>query len=148
MFARGLMRNSLLSNVNRSIPRRGIDEFVSPQFLKDGNVEGVGRSWKPSEIRNKSMTDLQRLWIKCMKERNMLNTIKHFYEKQGGRMPHIDRVEKNRVTMERIATVVRERHTKAKKLAQEEFERRKAANRYKPSRNYKLSKSAIKNSHK
>ncbi|KAF8373231.1 mrpl-47, partial [Pristionchus pacificus] len=109
---------STLAPVSRGstlIARRG---FVN-QFFDDTDNLGVtselrpkkrpGRSWTSDELRLKSNTDLHKLWFVCLKERNMLLTVKKAYIAQGKYMPNPERIDRVDETMEAIKEVVDER---------------------------------------
>ncbi len=67
-----------------------IDESVSLGFLLDI----PGRSWKASELRNKSWEDLHQLWYVMLKEKNLLLSQRQMLLSQNYRMPNPERVPK------------------------------------------------------
>ncbi|GMS96179.1 hypothetical protein PENTCL1PPCAC_18354, partial [Pristionchus entomophagus] len=68
-----------------------------------------GRSWTADELRLKSNTDLHKLWFVCLKERNMLLTMKRAFVAQAKSMPNPERLDRVDETMEAIKEVVDER---------------------------------------
>ncbi|KAK7482514.1 hypothetical protein BaRGS_00026225 [Batillaria attramentaria] len=69
----------------------------------------TGRPWRVDELRIKSNSDLHKLWYVLLKERNMLLTMQHEYERQSELFPNPERIEKVEDSMENIMTVVQER---------------------------------------
>ena len=54
----------------------------------------AGRPWRVDELRIKSNSDLHKLWYVLLKERNMLLTMQHEYERQCELFPNPERIEK------------------------------------------------------
>ena len=54
----------------------------------------AGRPWRVDELRIKSNSDLHKLWYVLLKERNMLLTMQHEYERQSELFPNPERIEK------------------------------------------------------
>jgi large subunit ribosomal protein L47 len=72
----------------------------------------TGRAWLASELRNKSWSDLHKLWYVCVKERNMVATQLLWAGAQGAaRDDYIGRSRQVRLTMNRIKQVMAERAT-------------------------------------
>jgi len=81
-----------------------------------------GRSWRASELRLKSFEDLHKLWFVLVKERDMLLTE---VERAGGRRSMInnpERIDKVRVSMARLKTVINERSRIYKEMQREIIE--------------------------
>lgn len=109
------------SALSRSlIPRRGLEEF---EDRLGGDV--IGRAWEAAELRLKSYEDLRKLWFVLLKERNMLESVRHEHRRNKTDMPGHERIFMVRKSMARIKLVVREREIAQK---EKEFsERRKAS---------------------
>ncbi|KAL9644206.1 hypothetical protein ABK040_005667 [Willaertia magna] len=112
------------------IPKRGLEEFIDKTVLEGKPLETAGRAWGLKELRKKSMSDLQKLWLVLMKERNMLLTCRLLAKTMGGRINHPERLTKVRKSMARIKETIAEREREAKKLARIEFEKRLAQEYY------------------
>ena len=94
----------------RSLPVRGIEEFVDRGLkTEDGRAKSVGRSWLASELRQKSFDDLHQLWFVLLKERNMLHTEKFIAKRKNQPMDHFERIQKVKVSMARLKTILSER---------------------------------------
>lgn len=68
-----------------------------------------GRSWTADELRLKSNADLHRLWFVCLRERDMLRTMRAAYVKQSRHFPNPERLDRVAETMDAIKEVVDER---------------------------------------
>ncbi|EFC47197.1 predicted protein [Naegleria gruberi] len=121
---------NMMSAARKIQPKRGLEEFIDKTVLEGKPLETSGRAWSIKEIRSKSLSDLQKLWIVLMKERNMLLTCRLLAKSMGGRMTHPERLVKVRTSMARIKEVIAERERDAKEVALLEFEKRKASNYY------------------
>jgi len=124
------LRAGAMALGKKTFPKRGLEEFVDKSILEGKPLQTCGRAWSLRELRLKSISDLQKLWIVLMKERNMLLTSRLLANTMGGRMAHPERLVKARKGMARIKQVIAERETEAKQLATVEFEKRKAKNYY------------------
>ncbi|KAK6748761.1 hypothetical protein RB195_001408 [Necator americanus] len=69
-----------------------------------------GRAWSEDELRLKSNSDLHKLWYVCLKERNMLLTMRNAYREHARSMPNPERIDRVNETMKNIETVVHERN--------------------------------------
>ncbi|CAI2299467.1 unnamed protein product [Caenorhabditis sp. 36 PRJEB53466] len=69
-----------------------------------------GRSWTEDELRLKSNSDLHKLWYVCLKERNMLITMKKAHISRARNLPNPERIDRVQETMDRIESVVHERN--------------------------------------
>ncbi|KIH55421.1 RNB-like protein, partial [Ancylostoma duodenale] len=69
-----------------------------------------GRAWTEDELRLKSNSDLHKLWYVCLKERNMLMTMRNAYVEHARSMPNPERIDRVNETMKNIQTVVHERN--------------------------------------
>ncbi|XP_078436933.1 ribosomal protein L29 family protein [Wolffia australiana] len=91
-------------------PRNPLEEF----FELDRNPEDetpvvYGRSWKASELRLKSWSDLQKLWYVLLKEKNMLMSQRQMLNAQNLRFLNPERIPKVRKSLCRIKHVLTER---------------------------------------
>ncbi|EFP03254.1 hypothetical protein CRE_28472 [Caenorhabditis remanei] len=75
-----------------------------------------GRSWTEEELRLKSNSDLHKLWYVCLKERNMLITMKKAHISRARNMPNPERIDRVQESMDRIEAVVHERNDAVFKL--------------------------------
>ncbi|PIC52683.1 hypothetical protein B9Z55_002685 [Caenorhabditis nigoni] len=75
-----------------------------------------GRSWTEEELRLKSNSDLHKLWYVCLKERNMLITMKKAHVSRARNMPNPERIDRVQESMDRIEAVVHERNDAVFKL--------------------------------
>ncbi|XP_055375466.1 39S ribosomal protein L47, mitochondrial [Condylostylus longicornis] len=70
----------------------------------------VGRHWQLDELRIKSNVDLHKLWYILLKERNMLLTMEHECNENMQLFPSPERLDKVKISMRNLETVVRERN--------------------------------------
>ncbi|CRL06057.1 CLUMA_CG018887, isoform A [Clunio marinus] len=69
-----------------------------------------GRNWTLPELRIKSNQDLHKLWFVLLKERNMLLTMEHECKRDHRLFPSPERLDKVKISMENLETVVKERN--------------------------------------
>uniref|UniRef100_A0A1B0BUH4 Large ribosomal subunit protein uL29m n=1 Tax=Glossina palpalis gambiensis TaxID=67801 RepID=A0A1B0BUH4_9MUSC len=104
------------------VPALGNRYFSTPsatkslmEFFDDSknwieNEVKVGRAWKLDELRIKSNKELHQLWYILLKERNMLLTMEHECNDQMELFPSPERLDKVKISMNNLETVVRERN--------------------------------------
>lgn len=83
--------------------------FDDPKNWPESEVKS-GRAWKLDELRIKSNKDLHQLWFVLLKERNMLLTMEHECNEQMELFPSPERLDKVKLSMANLETVVRERN--------------------------------------
>ncbi|ALC47087.1 Rlc1 [Drosophila busckii] len=83
--------------------------FDDPKHWSENEVK-VGRAWKTDELRIKSNKELHQLWYILLKERNMLLTMEHECNEKMEMFPNPERIDKVKISMENLETVVRERN--------------------------------------
>uniref|UniRef100_A0A1A9WH30 Large ribosomal subunit protein uL29m n=1 Tax=Glossina brevipalpis TaxID=37001 RepID=A0A1A9WH30_9MUSC len=83
--------------------------FDDPKNWTENEVK-VGRAWKLDELRIKSNKELHQLWYILLKERNMLLTMEHECNDQMELFPSPERLDKVKISMNNLETVVRERN--------------------------------------
>mmetsp|Transcript_12203 Transcript_12203/g.18253 ORF Transcript_12203/g.18253 Transcript_12203/m.18253 type:complete len:166 (-) Transcript_12203:79-576(-) len=134
----------MMSNINRCFLRRGmttapnksqsfrpikgLQEFIDKSTPK-GEEPKTGRAWTVVELRQKSFSDLHKLWWVVYKEKNVLLTEKLVARRNG--KPNIkspDRILKINKTLSALRHVIDERakfkaNIEAKKLEQEKKEK-------------------------
>ncbi|KAM7362817.1 mitochondrial ribosomal protein L47 [Cochliomyia hominivorax] len=91
-------------------PNNNLMEFFDDPKNWNENEVKVGRAWKLDELRIKSNKELHQLWYILLKERNMLLTMEHECNDQMELFPSPDRLNKVKISMENLETVVRERN--------------------------------------
>ncbi|XP_037085222.1 39S ribosomal protein L47, mitochondrial-like [Pollicipes pollicipes] len=97
--------------VYTSTCRRDLMEFFDDEKNWGADEVRVGRAWKAEELRLKSNQDLHKLWYVLLKERNMLLTAEHFYEKTEKELfPNPERIDKVNESMQNLELVVKERN--------------------------------------
>lgn len=69
----------------------------------------VGRQWRARELKLKSNSDLEKLWVVLLIERNMLYTTKDMHKRQKTKMPFPNRLRKVRKSMALIKLVLHNR---------------------------------------
>ncbi|CAL2028664.1 unnamed protein product [Caenorhabditis brenneri] len=117
------MRRSLPSFVSSAVRTQNVSSVrfsnTMKQFFDDeanfGKAElrpknRPGRSWTEEELRLKSNSDLHKLWYVCLKERNMLITMKKAHTARARNMPNPERLDRVQESMDRIEAVVHERN--------------------------------------
>lgn len=79
---------------------------------KNWNKQEVrhGRAWTKDELRLKSASDLHKIWFVLLKERNMLMTMEHECKEKHRLFPSAERIDKVKISMDNIETVVKERN--------------------------------------
>lgn len=88
--------------------RNPFAEFLDPYDL-DPDLAAPGRPWTAAELRKKSSTDLEILWIVLCKERNMLLTSRYNHRVMKTEMLYPDRLMNVKRSIARLKSVVRER---------------------------------------
>ncbi|XP_011196970.2 39S ribosomal protein L47, mitochondrial [Zeugodacus cucurbitae] len=91
-------------------PCRDLMEFFDDPKNWSENEVKVGRAWKLEELRIKSNKELHQLWYVLLKERNMLLTMEHECNDKMELFPSPERVDKVKISMDNLETVVRERN--------------------------------------
>lgn len=102
----------LRCSVHTSSPMRQerlMEFFDDPKHWSEIEVK-VGRAWKTDELRIKSNKELHQLWYILLKERNMLLTMEHECNEKMEIFPNPERIDKVKISMENLETVVRERN--------------------------------------
>eukprot|EP00794_Sanderia_malayensis_P016975 gene16975-18686_t len=108
---------------------RGLEEFFPPGVLESGgppdgkdlqNVK-TGRRWHASDLRQKSSSDLHKLWYVLLKERNMLQTVKEEARRLQIPMPSPERIKKVQKSMAMIKVVIAERERAIKEIEQQGY---------------------------
>ncbi|XP_067647666.1 large ribosomal subunit protein uL29m [Eurosta solidaginis] len=89
---------------------RGLMEFFDDPKNWPENEVKVGRAWKLEELRIKSNKELHQLWYLLLKERNMLLTMEHECNDKMELFPSPERIDKVKISMDNLETVVRERN--------------------------------------
>ncbi|XP_036323977.1 LOW QUALITY PROTEIN: 39S ribosomal protein L47, mitochondrial [Rhagoletis pomonella] len=89
---------------------RGLMEFFDDPKNWPENEVKVGRAWKLEELRIKSNKELHQLWYILLKERNMLLTMEHECNDKMELFPSPERLDKVKISMENLESVVRERN--------------------------------------
>lgn len=69
-----------------------------------------GRAWQLAELRIKSNVDLHKLWFILLKEKNMLLTMEAESVEQHRLFPSAERLDKVKISMRNLESVVRERN--------------------------------------
>lgn len=105
-------------------------EFADPSFLNSKRPAIPGGAWPVECLRNKSLADLQQIWVSLMKARNMLSSTKEHYvrhQEELGAMPAPSRLKMVETSMRHLRQVVRERDfeavTQAAAIFQERLQR-------------------------
>lgn len=86
-------------------------EFFDSKKNWGENEVKSGRAWTTDELRIKSNSDLHKLWFVLLKEKNMLLTMEHECNDKLEMFPNPERIDKVKLSMENLETVVRERNT-------------------------------------
>lgn len=116
----------------RIIFKRGLEEFIEKGLFEGKPPKAPGRAWRISEVRRKSFEDLEKLYFVLFKERNRLETYRTLARTMSQITVPIEKpLRKVRKSMARIKRTIAERHALARKMAKEEFEKKKAAGVYK-----------------
>jgi large subunit ribosomal protein L47 len=98
MLGRELLRQPFFLSAAASSSHRSLtglaDFFEEGRDPKGDQNVTYGRSWKASELRNKSWEDLHQLWYVMLKEKNLLLSQRQMLLSQNYRMPNPERVPK------------------------------------------------------
>ncbi|EPY26510.1 hypothetical protein AGDE_11251 [Angomonas deanei] len=116
-----MRRNPTLLNI------AALYEFVDPNFLNNKRPAVPGGAWPLESLRQKSLADLQQIWLTLLKERNTLATIKLHYlrhQEELGALPAPSRLTMIETSMKNIKKVVKERDQEATDKAVEIFKKR------------------------
>ncbi|CAJ0600824.1 unnamed protein product [Cylicocyclus nassatus] len=104
---RGFSRTAAASN---EIFRQFYDDEANFGKTELRPKKRPGRAWTADELRLKSNSDLHKLWYVCLKERNMLLTMRNACVERARSMPNPERIDRVNETMENIQAVVHERN--------------------------------------
>lgn len=104
-------------------PPHPLADFLDPYDV-DPLTSPPGRAWNAEELRKKSSTDLEELWIVLCKERNMLLSSRYHHSVMKTDMKFPERLASVRVSMARLKSVVRERNMFETSLAEERKRKR------------------------
>lgn len=85
-------------------------EFFDDKKNWGENEVKHGRQWNVEELRIKSNQDLHKLWFVLLKEKNMLLTMENEGIEEHRLFPSPERLDKVKISMENLETVVRERN--------------------------------------
>lgn len=85
-------------------------EFFDDKKNWGENEVKHGRAWTKDELRIKSSSDLHALWYVLLKERNMLMTMEEECKRQNRLFASPERVDKVKISMENLESVVKERN--------------------------------------
>ncbi|XP_073837538.1 mitochondrial ribosomal protein L47 [Musca autumnalis] len=98
-------------NISTSQPKNNnlMQFFDDPKNWPENEVK-VGRAWKLDELRIKSNKELHQFWYVLLKERNMLLTMEHECNEKMELFPSPERLDKVKISMTNLETVVRERN--------------------------------------
>ncbi|XP_060650259.1 large ribosomal subunit protein uL29m [Drosophila nasuta] len=102
----------LKCGLHSSVPLQNeklMEFFDDPKHWSETEVK-VGRAWRTDELRIKSNKELHQLWYILLKERNMLFTMEHECNDKMEVFPNPERIDKIKISMENLETVVRERN--------------------------------------
>lgn len=108
-------------------------EFVDNNFLNNKRPPVPGGAWPLESLRQKSLADLQQIWLSLVKERNMLSTVKEHYlkhQEELGAMPAPSRLKMVEESMDNVKRVVKERDAEATAEAVRIFKERLAKGIY------------------
>ncbi|KAH8295153.1 hypothetical protein KR018_008007, partial [Drosophila ironensis] len=89
---------------------KALMEFFDDKKHWSENEVKVGRAWRLDELRIRSNKELHQLWYVLLKERNMLFTMEHECNEQMEIFPNPERIDKVKISMDNLQTVVRERN--------------------------------------
>ncbi|CAI5438058.1 unnamed protein product [Caenorhabditis angaria] len=117
-----MLRN--LPNLGRNLTSLRFNSAMQQFFDDEANFgkselrpkNRPGRSWTEEELRLKSNSDLHKLWYVCLKERNMLLTMKKAHIAAARNLPNPERLDRVEETMGNIENVVHERNDAVYKL--------------------------------
>jgi large subunit ribosomal protein L47 len=130
-----LRRSSLLrqSTETSTSIKGGIKDFVDASYLNNKRPKVPGGAWPVDMLRKKSMGDLQQIWFLLLRERNMLLTMQHHYQRhieELGAWPAPSRLRLVEDSMANIKRVLRERDHRANEAATLLFNERVAQRIY------------------
>jgi len=89
---------------------RGIEEFFDASENWNAQEVKCGRAYELEELRIKSNEDLHKLWYVLLKELNMLLTMENACKEDFIIFPNEERIDKVKLSMERLEDAVRERN--------------------------------------
>lgn len=98
------------TGVKSSLSQVNVTIAVSKGTLLIDPIRLTGRSWKVEELRNKSNSDLHKLWYVLLKERNMLLTMQEAHKRESDPLPSEERIWKVKDSMANLEQVVCERN--------------------------------------
>lgn len=112
-------------------------EFIDGSFLNSKRPAVPGGAWPLDSLRQKSLADLQQIWLTLLRERNQLTSTREHYlrhQEELGAMPAPSRLEMIETSMQNVRQVVKERDAEATEKATAIFKERmrKGVYRYPP----------------
>lgn len=108
-----MIRNPCI-RLNNLYSSTAFGDFFESSFTAPNSkvpIFPAGRAWDPDELRQKSFSDLHKLWFVLIKELNLLSTQRLESNRWGTNDLSSTRIHKCRLSMARIKSVLSERMT-------------------------------------